>query len=444
MELRTRRGVGLDPRRPPDRHRVAGAAEVPGQDHRALVRGAAGPGPARVVDGVALRAAENIETAEFLQRLQLLFDRGDDAVVGHQLADRAFLALRRGAVVAPDVKDQRVVAVPERVDLVDDPPGLDVRVFAVRGAHLHQPALERPLALGDALPRRHLWVPRGELRAGWDPAFLLGPFEHALPVGVPSVVELAPVLVDVLLRRVVRAVDGAARPVHEERLVRGQGLVLVQPPDGVIGQILVQVVPLFGGLRGQHERRVPDQVRLELRGLAREEPVEVLEPRIRRPVLERAGRTRLAGRRVVPLAPASRGVAVILEHFRAQGAALRDAPRKRVPVVGELCDHPGAHLVMIASGQQRCPGRGAQRRGVEPVESDSLAQDAIQRRRADLAAERRWLARARVIHQDDQDVRRVGRHPPRRDPLPVHRLLHRQAGNTRRRGRREGKRVLPL
>ena len=359
MELRTWRRVGRDPRRPPDRHRVTGAAEVPGQDHGALVRGAARPGPPRVVDGVALGAAENIQTAQFLQRLQLLFDRGDDAVVGNQLADGAFLALRRGAVVAPDVKDQRVVAVPERLDLVDDPPGLHVGVLAVSGAHLHQPALERPLALGDALPRRHQLVPRGELRVGGDPAFLLGPLAHPLPVGVPAVVELAPVLVDVLLRRMVGAVNGAAGPVHEERLVGGQRLVLVQPPDSVIGQILVQVVTLAGGLRRQHERRVPNQIRLELRRLTRQKPVEVLEPRIRRPVLERAGRARLDGRCVVPLAPGTCGVAIILKHFCTQCTTLRNASRKRVPIVGELRDHPSAHLVMIAPGQQRRPGRGA-------------------------------------------------------------------------------------
>ena len=230
-----------------------------------------------MVDGVALGPAEDVKAAQLLERLELLFDGGDDAVVRHQLADRAFLALRRGAVVAPDVEDQRVVAVAERFDLVDDAPRLNVGVFAVGGAHLHQPALERPLALGDAVPGRHLFVPRGQLRLGGDPALLLGPLEHPLAVGVPAVVELAPVLVDVLLGRVVGAVDRAAGPVHEEGPVRGHGLVLVQPADGVVGQILVQVVALFGGLGRQHERRVADQVRLELRRLPGQEPVEVLE-----------------------------------------------------------------------------------------------------------------------------------------------------------------------
>ena len=126
VELRARCGVGFDPGRPPDGQGVAGAAEVPSQDHRALVRRAARPGPPGVVDGVALEPAEDVQAAEPLERLELLFDGGDDAVVRHQLADRARLALRRGAVVAPEVEDQRVVAVAEGVDLVDDAPGLGV------------------------------------------------------------------------------------------------------------------------------------------------------------------------------------------------------------------------------------------------------------------------------------------------------------------------------
>ena len=163
--------------------------------------------------------------------------------------------------------------------------------------------------------------------SGGDPALVLGPLEHTLAVGVPAVVELAPVLVDVLLGRVVGAVDRAAGPVHEEGPVRGQRLVLVQPADGVVRQVLVQVVALVRGLRRQHERRVPDQVRLELRGLPGQEPVEVLEPRVRRPVLERARRAGLDGRRVVPLAPRSGGVAVVLQHFRPERAALGYPPR---------------------------------------------------------------------------------------------------------------------
>ena len=85
----------------------------------------------------------------------MLLDRGRDAVLRQQLADRAVLALGRGAVVAPDVEDQRVVAVAELLDLVDEPADLDIDVLGEPGGHLHQAALERPLVFRDAVPGRH-------------------------------------------------------------------------------------------------------------------------------------------------------------------------------------------------------------------------------------------------------------------------------------------------
>ena len=47
-----------------------------------------------------------------------------NAVLRQQLADRAVLTFRRGAVVAPDVEDQRVVAVAKSLDFVHEPADL--------------------------------------------------------------------------------------------------------------------------------------------------------------------------------------------------------------------------------------------------------------------------------------------------------------------------------
>ena len=215
---------------------------------------------------------------------------GGDAVLRQQFADGAALALRRGAVVAPDVEDQRVVAIAEPVDLVDDPADLNIHVLGEARRHFHQAALEGLLVLGDAVPGRHRLVPRGELGVGGDPAFLLGALEDALAIGVPAVVELALILVGPLLHDVVRAVDRAARPVHEERLVRLEGLVLVQPADRVVRQVFAEVVALLRAFSAAGRGRVAHQVRLVLRGLAGQEAVEIFEAEAGRPVLERAGR----------------------------------------------------------------------------------------------------------------------------------------------------------
>ena len=85
----------------------------------------------------------------------MLLDGGGDAVLRQQFADRSALAFRRGTVVAPDVEDQRVVAIAEPVDLIDDPADLDIRVLGEARRHLHKASLEGFLVLGDAVPGRH-------------------------------------------------------------------------------------------------------------------------------------------------------------------------------------------------------------------------------------------------------------------------------------------------
>ena len=115
-------GVGLDLRGPADGHRVARAAEMRGEELGPLVGRAAGPGPAGVILVVGLGRAEHVQAAKFVERRDVLRDGGGNAVLRQQLADRAVLALRRGAVVAPDVEDQRVVAVAERLDFIDSRP----------------------------------------------------------------------------------------------------------------------------------------------------------------------------------------------------------------------------------------------------------------------------------------------------------------------------------
>ena len=220
MELRTRRGVGLDAFRPRDGHRLAGAAEMRADQLGGPVGRAARPGPAGVIHVVGLRAAKRIEPAEFLQRLDVLRDLGRNAVLRELLGDGAVQAFRRGAVVAPDVKDQRVVEFALPLDLGDHPAGVVVGMLGEPGEDFHQPALERLFILGDRVPRRHRWPAAASTgRLAESSPCSSGALEDTLAVLVPAVIELAFILVGPLLHDVMRAVRGARRPVHEERLV---------------------------------------------------------------------------------------------------------------------------------------------------------------------------------------------------------------------------------
>ena len=96
----------LDPRRPRDDHRVAGAAEVAGHLLGPLERRVhrVRPGGREVV--------EVLRPAEFVDRLDVVLPLLREAVEEQVLVERAFeAALGAGAVVAGDVDEERVVGV---------------------------------------------------------------------------------------------------------------------------------------------------------------------------------------------------------------------------------------------------------------------------------------------------------------------------------------------
>ena len=268
MELRPRCRVRRDLRGPPNRHRVAGSTEVRRVELHAFVRRAAGPAPATMVLVVNFRRPEHIETTQGLERLDVHGHSGRNAVLRDQLADRAVLAFGRRPVVAPDVEDQRVLAVTEPIELVDEPTDLCVHVLGEPRRDLHQSSLEGLLVLRNAVPRRHPRIARRELGLLRNPSLLFRPREHALTILVPAVVELAFVLVCPLLHDVVRSMDGAARPVHVEGLVGLEGFMPAQPPDRIVGKIFAQVIALLGRAGRSDVGRVTNQVRLVLRSLA--------------------------------------------------------------------------------------------------------------------------------------------------------------------------------
>ncbi len=108
-------------------------------------------------------------------------------------------------------------------------------------------------------------------------------------------------LVDPLLRRMVRGVNAAGREFHEERLRRVDLVQLADVADGVVGHRGGQV-PAGLTLEGIDLRRVAEQVRLPLVGVAADEAVEILEAHPDRPAVERADLAGLEGGHVVVLA----------------------------------------------------------------------------------------------------------------------------------------------
>ena len=226
---------------------------------------------------------------------------------------------------------------------------------------------------------------------------------------------------------------GAAGPIHEERLVGLERLLIAQPLDGVVGQVLAEVILLAGRVIGMDHGRVAHEVRLVLRRLAGEEAVEVFEAVAGRPILERAGGGGLIGGRVVPLAEGRRGVAVVLQDLGDRRARLRDDARIAVPVVGQLRDLPVADAMMVAPREQGRAGRGAHGGGVKPVEGNPAPVDAVECRCVDLSTIGGRQGGAGIVSQDDDDVGRVGWQTPRCGARTVDRFLHGPVGGASRR-----------
>ena len=121
-------------------------------------------------------------------------------------------SLGRGAIVADDHVDQRVVQHLEVGERVDQPADVVVGVLEEAGVDLHLAGEDRLHVVGRVVPGRDLVRPGGELRVGGDHAELLLARERLLAKRVPALVELA-----LVLRRPLRRARGAGRASRRAR-----------------------------------------------------------------------------------------------------------------------------------------------------------------------------------------------------------------------------------
>ena len=413
VELAADLALGLDPVGPVHDRAVARAAPVRRDLLGPLVGRVHRVRPAHRVVVVGLRPAELVD----LRRQELgRLDAGQAVQRRHLVEAAVGRAFGRGAVVADDVVDQRVVEHLQIRQRVDQPPEVMVGVLEEAGVDLHLAGEDRPHLLRRLVPGRDLGRTRGQLGIRGDHAELLLAREDLLAQRVPALVELALVLVGPLLGHVVRRVAGAGREVHEERLVGHQRLLLARPLDRLVGHVLGEVIALLGRLLRLDgggafvDRRVP------LVGLAADEAVEVLEAAAAgRPLVERPDRAGLPDRHLVALAELRRRVAVELERHRQRRLVLGQHRAVAGRRGRDLADAAHVDRVVVAAGEQRLARRRAQRRGVEAVELEAALGEPLGGRRVDRAAEGARRGEADVVEQHDQHVGRALRRPQRLD-----------------------------
>ncbi len=236
-ELAAHAALFLDAVGPMHDRAVARAAPVRSHLLGPLVGCIHRPGPTHREVAVGSFATELIQLGQHEFRR---FDGSHAVEVGHLVESALQCTLCRGTIVADNQVDERVVD--HRFERIEQPTNMIVGVLQECRVHLHL-ALQYGLEFGvHVIPGRDLVVTRGEYGIGRNNAQLFLFLESDLALLVPAMGELALVLVDPLLRHVVRRVGSAGREVHEERLVSHERLLLARPGNRLVGQILGQVV----------------------------------------------------------------------------------------------------------------------------------------------------------------------------------------------------------
>src|SRR6185503_7461037 len=95
------------------------------------------------------------------------------------------------------------------------------------------------------IPRWNVVRPLRQLALGRNDTEFLLPREGLLAQLVPTLIELTFVFRDPILGNVVRRVGGAGREVNKEWLVGRHRLLLMDPGDGSVRQILHEVITIF-------------------------------------------------------------------------------------------------------------------------------------------------------------------------------------------------------
>ena len=226
---------------------------------------------------------------------KLVLHRHGNAIEGGELVRRAVEhAFGTRAVVATDVDDQGVVEFAEVFDGLDDPSDLIVGVGEVGPIDVRLLDEELLLVPTEGIPFRQSLRPRRQLGVLGHDAQPLLVGEDGLAQLVPAVVEEMHVadLLDPLGRGMMRRMGGARHVIDEPRLAGSDLLELLDVLDGLIGHRRLQV-PAGIALEGVDGRRVAEQVRLPLAGVAADEAIEIIEAHSVRPLIERPGLARL-------------------------------------------------------------------------------------------------------------------------------------------------------
>ena len=202
-----------------------------------------------------------------------------------------------------------------------------------------------------------------------------------------------------------RVVHSRRCVVDEEGLVRRQRLLAANPLDRLVGDIGADVIVRVARRRNAGHAVVESR-RVEV-GLALQEPVELVEARMRRPAVERPRHAQLPRRQLVTLAELRRPIPVQPEHLGQRRDRVRPNPRHAGERRAHLRDPAHVRAVRVAAGQERHPRRRTDRSGVEVRVAQPALGEPVEGLHVDRPAEARGVGEPHVVDQHEHDVRRA-------------------------------------
>ena len=198
------------------------------------------------------------------------------------------------APLSLSASDQRAVELAAAGEEVEQAAEVVIGVRQEAGIDLHHAGVCAPLLGRKRRPVLHPRRPSRQRRSRRDDSGRDLPRQRSLAPHVPPLVEPPAIALDPLAGRLVRRVARAQRQIEEERLVGVRRADVDDALDGVVHQVLGQMVAV--GRREPERRVVGHQIGRELVGLAAEKAVVALEALAEGPAIARGGGVLLVGR----------------------------------------------------------------------------------------------------------------------------------------------------
>ncbi len=249
-------------------------------------------------------------------------------------------------------------------------------------------------------------IARRHFRIFGDNAEFLLAGKAALAFPVPAAFKHRIIALDDVFRRLMRGMAGGEGAPEKPRVILRAGVVIGQHADGLIDQILRQVIAGFIGAGRVDMAVVAHQLRRILVGLRVEEAVEAVKSPAQGPAVKRSSRAAFIERVHMPFADHIVAIGMGAQHLGERTGRFRDLAAIARMAAVEIRKATDADGMMVPSGQEGRPGGRTHGRRMKAGIADASRGKLVDGRRLDRGAVAAEIGKADIIEENDEDIRR--------------------------------------